>query len=777
MSKFGMGQPMRRVEDPRLLTGTGTYLDDVKVDGCMQAVFVRSPLAHAEIVSVDLEEAKTAPGVIAIYTIADLDAAGVGPVAARARAQNIDGSDMVLPERPVLARGRVRHVGDPVVCVVAETLAQARDAAELVEIDYDDLPVIADTADAIEPDAPQIWDVAPNNTSFHWGMGDKSATDAAFANAHRVIELELINNRVSANPMETRGALAAPDPETGKTKVWLSSQGVFSLHNELAAVLNIDKSELRVVTTDVGGGFGMKIFNYPEYVAVTFATRALGRPVRWVSDRTEALISDDHARDVVTVAKLALDAEHRFLGLRVDSVANLGAYVSQYAAFVATSAGCTMIPGVYAIPVSYVTVKGAFTNTNPVDAYRGAGRPEAAYMIERLVDKTARELGIPTDELRRRNFIPAAAMPYTTCTGLVYDSGDFNDTLTKGQQLADWDGFAARAAASRAAGKLRGRGLAYYVEICSGGGAEQATIEMAGNGKITVLIGSQSNGQGHETAFTQLVCETLGVDPDQVAVVQGDSERISYGTGTGGSRSVPVGGGALVNSAQQVIETAKQKASEMLETTVADLEFADSRFTVVGTDRSVSLVEVAAASAGSPDGLAFNETARWAPPEGAGTFPNGAHIVEIEIDMETGAPFIDRYTICDDFGRVVNPLLLLGQIHGGVAQGIGQALYEEAVFDSDSGQLLTGSFMDYAMPRADQIPSLTIKFNNIPCTTNLLGIKGAGEAGTIGATPAVINAVVDALADHCGISHIDMPATQLSIWRLLQASKRAQAAE
>jgi carbon-monoxide dehydrogenase large subunit len=442
MSKFGMGQPMRRVEDARLLTGTGTYLDDVKLDGCAHGVFVRSPLAHAEIGSVEIEDAKAAPGVIAVYTIADLDAAGVGPVASRARAQNIDGSDMALPERPVLARGRVRHVGDPVVFVVAETLAQARDAAELVEVDYNDLPVIADTAGAVEPGAPQIWDVAPNNTCFHWDMGDESATEAAFANAHRVTELMLVNNRVSANPMETRGALAAPDPETGKTKVWLSSQGVFGLHNELAAVLNIDKSELRVVTTDVGGGFGMKIFNYPEYVAVTFATRALDRPVRWISDRTEALISDDHGRDVVTVAKLALDANHRFLGLRVDSVANLGAYVSQYAAFVATAAGCTMIPGVYAIPVSYVTVKGAFTNTNPVDAYRGAGRPEAAYMIERLVDKTARELGIATDELRRRNFIPAAAMPYTTCTGLVYDSGDFNNTLTKGQQLADWDGFA-----------------------------------------------------------------------------------------------------------------------------------------------------------------------------------------------------------------------------------------------------------------------------------------------------------------------------------------------
>jgi carbon-monoxide dehydrogenase large subunit len=529
-----------------------------------------------------------------------------------------------------------------------------------------------------------------------------------------------------------------------------------------------------VLTTDVGGGFGMKIFNYPEYILTLYAARKLGRPVKWTSERGEAFLSDDHGRDNLTHIEVALDENGKFLALRVATVANLGAYLSNFAPYIPTDAGVAMLAGVYTTPAIHVAVKGVFTNTNPVDAYRGAGRPEAAYALERIVDAAGRETGLGPAEIRRRNFIPPEAMPYTTALGKTYDTGDFRRNLEDALAIADWDGFEARRDDARAHGKLRGIGLSTYIEECAGGGPEQATVEVRGDGKVTVLIGTQSNGQGHETAYTQIVSDRLGIPAEDITIVQGDSERVVWGSGTGGSRSIPVGGSALSDSARKIIDKMRAKAAEQLEAAAVDVEFKDGNFTIVGTDRGMSFREVARASAPTESDLAFNEKARWTPP--ASTFPNGCHVCEVEIDPDTGEIKFVRYVVVDDFGTVLNPMLLAGQIHGGVAQGIGQALYENCVYDPESGQLLSGSFMDYCLPRADQLVSVEFKFNTVPSTTNALGMKGAGEAGAIGAPPAVINAVVDALAD-LGVRHVDMPATQEKIWRLIQADRVAAAAE
>jgi carbon-monoxide dehydrogenase large subunit len=517
----------------------------------------------------------------------------------------------------------------------------------------------------------------------------------------------------------------------------------------------------------------MKIFLYPEYVLALFAAKKLGRAVKWTSDRTEAFLSDDHGRDNLTHAELALDGEGRFLAMRVRTVANLGAYLSNYAAFIPTDAGTGMLAGVYTTPAIHVEVKGVFTNTQPVDAYRGAGRPESAYIIERLIDAAGRETGLGPAEIRRRNYIPPEAMPFTTSMGLTYDSGEFQRNLEDAIEISDWAGFEARRAESRARGRLRGIGLSSYIEACAGGGAEQATVQVRGDGHVTILIGTQTNGQGHETAYKQIISDRLGVDPDDVEVVQGDSDRISFGGGTGGSRSTPVGGAALGESANRVLEKAKAKAADLLEAAEVDVEFKDGAFEIVGTDRRVTFQDVARSAAASPEDLAFDEAARWTPP--AATFPNGCHVVELEVDPDTGRVDILRYTVVDDFGKVLNPLMVAGQVHGGVAQGIGQALTERVVFDPATGQLLTASFQDYAMPRADDVVQVTLKLNEVPCRTNALGMKGAGEAGAIGAPPAVINALVDAL-HHLGVTHVDMPATPEAVWRLCQAGT-AMAAE
>lgn len=765
MSKFGMGQSVPRSEDPRLLTGRGRYTDDIARPGQTYAVFVRSPHASAAIRGIDLDAARAAPGVLGVYTIADLDADGIGPIPCRVTVTNRDGSLNPAPEWPALARGAVRHVGQPVAMVVAETVAQGRDAAELVEVDYDAGDAVTATDRALAPDVPKVWADLPDNQCFDWGLGDEAATDAAFAKADHVVELSLVNSRIVVNSMEARACLADYDRASDRFTFVVGSQGVFALRAQLAKqIFKLPEDRFQVVTPDVGGAFGMKIFMFPEYVGALFAARKLGRPVKWTSERSEAFLTDTQGRDHVTTARLALDKAGTILGLKVDTVANLGAYLSNYGPFVASSAGAKMLTGLYAIPAAYARYRGVFTHTTPVDAYRGAGRPEAAYVIERLIDVAARRLGFDAVELRKRNYIPTAAMPCTTALGVVYDSGEFARNLDDALALSDAAGFPARREESRRRGKLRGLGICTYVEACAGGAPEQAKLVVDRTGGVTVYIGTQSNGQGHETAYAQLIAERLGVAMEAVTVVQGDSDRIASGGGTGGSRSVPVGGAAVAEAAERIREKALAQAGEMLEASPADIVLEDGRFAIVGTDRSVSFGEIAAAMPGE-DPLVFDETGGFQP--NAPTLPNGAHLCELEIDPDTGAVAIQRYSVVDDLGRVLNPLLAAGQIHGGVVQGVGQALCEHTVYDPETGQLLSGSFTDYALPRAEDVPFFDIRFNEIPCMTNPLGMKGAGEAGTIGATPAVINAIVDALAPF-GVDHVDMPATPLKLWQLCQ---------
>ncbi len=764
MMKFGIGQAVPRTEDGRLVTGGGRFTDDITLPNAAYAAVLRSVHAHGALTTIDTAAAAAAPGVLAVFTSEDLDRDGIGTLKAIAKVTSRDGSPMITPPRPALARNTVRHVGDPIAVVVAESHEAARDALELIEVSIDDRPAVTDTAGALAADAPQVWPQAPGNLCFDWERGDAGAVDRAFAKADRVVRLDLINNRVVANSMEPRVAIADYDPAADVLTLYVSSQGVHGLRGQLCTMFGRSPEQMRVVTPDVGGGFGMKIFMYPEYPSLLYAALKLGRPVRWSAERTEGFISDDHGRDHVTHAELALDTTHRFLGLRVSTIANLGAYLSNFGAFIPTDAGSGMLPGVYDMPSLHVRVRGVFTNTVPVDAYRGAGRPEAAYVIERLVDMAAREIGIAPADLRRLNYIAPDQMPYDTAGGKTYDSGEFGRLLDVALDRADVAGFAERRRLAAERGRLRGLGLATYIEACAGGAPEEATLEVTGNGRITLLIGTQSNGQGHETAYKQIIVDRLGVDPDQIEVIQGDSARVTFGKGTGGSRSGPVGGAALADSADKLIATATIQAADVLEAAVADIVFAEGRFTIAGTDRSASFTEVARAVAPADGGLAFRESAQWQPP--AGTYPNGTHVCEVEIDRETGVPEIVKYTVVDDFGAMINPLLVAGQVHGGIGQGIGQALFEHCLYDPDSGQLITGAFTDYCMPRADQIAPIDLHFEPVPCRTNPLGMKGAGEAGAIGAPPAVINAIVDALADY-GVRHVDMPATPEKLWKLI----------
>ena len=778
MTKFGMGQAVRRTEDQRFVTGRGRYTDDITLARQAYGYVLRSPHAHARITRIDTAEAAAAPGVLGIFTAPDLEAAGIGPMPCLAPIPNRDGTPCKMPPHPVLASGRVRHVGDPVAFIVAETPDQARDAAERIEIDYDALPAVTGTAEALIPGKPLVWDDIPSNLCLDWEMGDDAGTQAAFAQAAHVAKIDLVNNRVIVASMETRNALGAYDEYDQRYTLYTSSQGSHGMREMLAGgVLGVPESRIRVVTPDVGGGFGMKLFLYAEYVLVLHAAKALGRPVKWRGERSEAFLSDTQGRDHVTHAEAALDADGRFLAFRFETTANLGAYLSNFATFIPTLAGSGMLAGVYQTPSCYVRVKGVFTNTVPVDAYRGAGRPEAAYVVERLVDTAARQLGLSPEEIRRRNFIRPDQMPFRTAMGLTYDSGDFAKNLSDALALADQPGLAQRKADSARHGKLRGLGLATYIEQCGGGEDEMAELRFDSAGGLTLLIGTQSSGQGHQTAYAQIVSERLGLPFEQIRVVQGDTDVVAYGGGTGGSRSLPVGGMATKLATDKVIEKGRKIAAHLMEAAEADIEFKDGSFSIAGTDRSMAILDVVKAAFGGklPPGMesGFDETARWKPR--AGTFPNGTHLVELEVDEETGVPELTRYIVVDDFGTVVNPLLLAGQVHGGVAQGVGQALLEGVTYDPDSGQLLTGSFMDYGMPRADHIPPIEFSWNIIPCRTNPLGIKGAGEAGAIGAPPAVINALVDALAP-LGISHIDMPATPLKIWQAIQAAKATRAA-
>jgi carbon-monoxide dehydrogenase large subunit len=770
-TKFGIGQPMRRSEDPRLLIGGGRYTDDISAPGQAQGIFLRSPFAHAEIRSLDTTAAAAMPGVIGIVTIRDLDADGIGELKCYATVKNSDGSDQVLTPRPILARGRVRHVGEPVALVVAETIEQAKDAAEAIEVEYEALPAAVDPVRTLTD--PAIWDEAPDNVCFDWEFGQKDQVESLFAGADRVIRLDLVNNRVVASPMEPRCCHADWDATEQRFVLYVACQGVHLLRDMLADdIFKQAKDRFLIRSTDVGGGFGMKMFMYPEYPATLYAARKFGRPVKWTSERTEAFISDDHGRDNVTTVELAVDKDARFLALRVDMIANMGAYLSNFAPYIPTNAGgAQMLNGLYTLQGVYERVRGVFTNTQPVDAYRGAGRPEASYNVERMVDHAARVLGIDPIELRRRNYIPPSAMPYATVTGVTYDSGEFTRNLEEAAQVADYAGFEQRRRESAARGKYRGLGIATYVEACGGGPDENADIRVGRDGAVTIFIGTQTNGQGHETAYKQIIGEHLGVEPDRITVVQGDTDLVRTGNGTGGSRSVPVGGAAVQDGSIRIREKAKLRAADLMETAAVDITFADGRFSVVGTDRSMTLAEIAAQGEAE---IAFEERGGFTPP--AATFPNGAHLIEIEIDGDTGALEILRYTVVDDFGRVLNPLMVAGQVHGGIAQGLGQALFENTVFDGESGQLLSGSFMDYAMPRAVDLPFVAFKYNEIPCTTNPLGLKGAGEAGAIGAPPAVINAIVDALST-LGVEHVDMPATNQKLWQLIHDHGQRQAAE
>jgi len=779
MGKFGMGQAVRRTEDQRFVTGHGRYTDDINLAHQAYGHVLRSPHAHARIIRIDTGAAGQAPGVLGIFTGPDLAADGIGPMPCLAPILNRDGTPGKYPPHPCLVTDRVRHVGDQVAFIVAETPEQARDAAELVEVEYDALPSVTGTALANNQGQPLVWDDIPANQCFDWEMGDDAGTQAAFAKAHQIAKVDLVNNRVIVASMETRNALGSYDEADQRYTLHTSSQGSHSLRKVLSGkVLGVPEASIRVITPDVGGGFGMKLFLYAEYVLVLYAAKKLGRPVKWRGERSEAFLTDTHGRDHVTHAEVALDAGGKFLAFRFETTANLGAYLSNYATFVPTLAGSGMLAGVYSTPSVYVRVKGVFTHTTPVDAYRGAGRPEAAYVVERLVDKAARQLGLEPEELRRRNFIRPEQMPFRTAMGLVYDSGDFQKNLDDALAIADKPGLAARKAESAKRGKLRGLGIATYIEQCGGGGDEMAEIRFDSSGGLTLLIGTQSSGQGHQTAYAQIISERLGVPFDKIRVVQGDTDIVAYGSGTGGSRSLPVGGMSTKLAVDKVIERGRKIAAHLMEAAEADIEFKDGQFTIAGTDRHLGILAVVKAAFGNklPPGMesGFDETARWKPP--AGTFPNGTHVVELEIDAETGVPELLRYIVVDDFGTVVNPLLLAGQVHGGVVQGVGQALHEGVTYDDDSGQLLTGSFMDYTMPRADHMPAIEFSYNVIPCKTNPLGLKGAGEAGAIGAPPAVINALVDALAP-LGIDHIDMPATPHKIWVAIQAARLPAAAE
>jgi aerobic carbon-monoxide dehydrogenase large subunit len=756
VKKFGIGQPVRRLEDERFITGAGRYTDDLLPTKAAYAYVLRSPHAHATFTITDVEAAKAMKGVVAIFTGEDVK--HLDGVACQAPMQTADGKTMPLPKWPLLCEDKVLHLGDAVAMVVADSHARAKDAAEAIAIDYKPMPVVTTVADAIKPKALTVWDAAPGNIAFDQTMGNKDKTDAAFAKAHKVVSLTVDNNRLITNYMETRAAIGEYDGKTKRYTLTLGSQGVHGIQGSVASILGVAPDKLRVITPDVGGGFGTKSFNYREYPLVLFAAKALGRPVKWTQERTEHFLSCAHGRDNLTTAEMALDARGKFLALRVHIKGNLGAYPSQYGPYIPWL-GATMATGPYDIRTMFVRCQGVYTHTVPVDAYRGAGRPEAAYLLERLVDSCARSLGIKPEAIRARNFVKPAAMPYKTQTKRTYDVGEFEGHMKAALEKADQKGFPARLRAARKAGRIRGFGFASYIECTAWGSGEDVEVSLGKDGRVTLLIGTQSNGQGHQTAYAQAVSQALDIAPDQIVVVQGDTDRVKTGHGTGGSRSIPVGAVSAFRASEGLAEKLKELAAEKLEAAVADLVLGGGRVTVAGTDKGLSFTEIAALPGATPEMLAASN--EFVPPDA--TYPNGTHVAEVEIDPATGETEVVNYVIVDDFGLSVNPMLLAGQVHGGIAQGIGQALLERTVYDKE-GQLLTASFMDYAMPRADDVPSFQFSTRNVPSTTNPLGIKGAGEAGSIGSCPSVMNAVVDALFRAYGIEHIDMPATPERVW-------------
>ncbi len=789
----GIGASVRRKEDHRFLSGRGNYTDDINRPGQLHAVIRRADRPHARLLGIDAAATLAMPGVVAVYTGADLQADGVGGVPCGWQIHNKDGSPMAEPMHPVLAVGKVRHVGDPVAVVIAETRQQAKNAAEALVIDYEDLPAIAAVTAAIAPGAPLVHDDVPNNQCYDWHIGDKALVDQAFAQATHRVKLDLVNNRLVPNALEPRAAIGECDPSSGDYTLYTTSQNPHVIRLLMGAfVLHIPETKLRVVAPDVGGGFGSKIYHYAEEAIVTWAAGKLKKPVKWTCDRSEAFMSDAHGRDHVSTAEMALDASGKFLALRVNTLCNMGAYLSTFAPAVPTYLYATLLAGCYSTPVIYAEVKAVFTHTVPVDAYRGAGRPEATYLLERLMDVIAHDTGIDRVELRRKNFIAADAFPYQTPVALEYDSGDYQATLKTALAAADWDGFPARHQEAARRGKLRGIGMSTYVEACGiapsklvgqlgarAGLYEVANIRVHPTGSVTVLTGTHSHGQGHETTFAQLVADQLGVPIDLVDIVHGDTAKIPFGMGTYGSRSLAVGGSAMVKAMDKVIAKGKWIAAHLMEASVEDIEFADGRFSVAGTDKSKALAEVSLA-AYVPHNYpieelepGLDETAFYDPKNF--TFPGGCHICEVEVDPDTGTVEVVGMVAVDDVGRVINPMIVEGQVQGGLAQGIGQALFEGVVYDADA-QLVTGSFMDYQMPRAHDFPQMNTATENTLCTHNPLGSKGVGETGAIGSPPSVINAVVDALRDY-NVRHLDMPATPQKIWSIIQANQPRMAAE
>jgi aerobic carbon-monoxide dehydrogenase large subunit len=777
-SEFRIGASMPRVEDLRLVRGRGRYTDDVEVPNAAHMAVVRSPHAAAHIRGIETADARAAPGVLAVLTGADAAADGLGLLRTSVERKRRDGRPMARPPYRLLALDEVHFAGDAVAVVIAETRAAAMDAADLVAVDYEDKPSVTEAADAVAPGAPAVWpDEVPDNVCFLFEQGDRTAVDAAFARAPHVTTLDFRITRVSANPIEPRNAAGWYDPFEDRYTLYAGTQGPHKLRSELAeTVLNIPAHKIRVVSPDVGGAFGMKNSPFPEYGLLLWASRRIGRPVRWTATRAESFLSDYHARDNHSTVELALDQNGIFLALRVRTLANLGAYLGFNTPHPSTN-NLGGLAGTYRTPHIHAEVLGIFTNTQPMAPYRGAGRPEATYAIERVIDVAADELGIDRVELRRRNLIPPEAMPFKTGLVFTYDSGAFEKNMDRALAEADWAGFEVRRREAAARGRLRGIGIANAIEIAGGPfknpNEESAEIRFDADGSVTLLMGTHNHGQGHETSFRQIAASLLGIDPERARIVAGDTDAVGHGRGTFGSRSMMAGGTALVRATDKIVAQGKAIAAHMLEAGESDIVFADGRFTVAGTDRAVRIEDVARTSytAGKlPSGAEYGLSARViaTPPEAS--FPNGCHVCEVEIDEDTGAVEIVGYVVVDDVGTVINPLLVKGQIHGGVAQGLGQALLENLVYEPGTGQMVTGSFMDYAMPRADDMPSMTVISSPVPSPNNPLGVKGAGEAGTVGALPVVMNAIVDALRP-LGVTHIDMPATPARLWAAIRTAR------
>ena len=776
MSKYGIGQPVTRFEDPRLLRGQGRYINDVNLPGQAYMVLVRSPHAHANIRSIDVTAARAAPGVVAVYTGADYAADGLGMPKANMPRKRPDGKPMYAPQRPALVIDRVRYVGDPVAIVIADTLDQAKDAAELVEVDYETLRSVTLTEDTVKPGAAAVWDDCPDNISNFVERGNKAATEEAFKSAAKVIKRRYVITRVHAQYMEPRGTLGVYDQGEDRMTLYADVQYPHRVRNMLAQnVFKVPESKMRVIAGDVGGGFGTKGWQYVEHRLTLWAARKLLRPVKWCCERSEAVMADEHGRDNVGEIELALDQDNKFLALRLNMLANIGAYVGSDRNLLSPFGMIGTVLGVYLIPKAYINVVGVLSNTNPTAPYRGAGRPEAIYLIERLIDDAARELGVDRVALRRKNMLPESALPYQSPVGPYYDCGEFEKNLDMAIKLADVAGFEARKEESKKRGRLRGLGIINAIEQAAGTAQpEYAEIRFNPSGTVALLMGTKNQGQGHETMFKQILNDRLGIDPGDVQYIDGDTDRVAFGMGTNGSRSTVLGGSALYGAAEKVIAKGKRIAGHMLEAGEQDIEFAEGTFKIAGTDKSVSMKQVAMTAfnpAKLPKGFegGLYENATYLGEKD--TYPNGCHICELEVDPETGDVTVDRYAVVDDVGTVMNPTGLKGQIHGGVAQGIGQILCEQVVWDRESGQLMTASFLDYAMPHAMMIPNMEVKSNPVPTKFNPLGAKGAGEAGTVGAMPVVMNAIMDALAP-LGVSDVLMPATAQNVWRAIEAARK-----